>query len=253
MSWLYSRALVEEFLAGTCSDGEPFAPSSGTPMPQAYWSHAKTTAPCPLFRFGMTSRHLTDDRGEAVLTWFLEDSLAKTSVPPARAPESTASEVECGHTWPESFAKWSPDTSSWKTAQCSLLEGLDVFSGTWPRWGTMRDGACLAHVMQERHTVGIGSGLWLTPKASEARAERYTMETSFRHFQERSHQTSLSQQVLDPRMWPNLGTTVHQSESGGGKLNPTWVEWLMGWPLGWTDLRPLGTDKFRQWREWHSR
>lgn len=23
---------------------------------------------------------------------------------------------------------------------------------------------------------------------------------------------------------------------GGGSLNPTWVEWLMGFPLGWTDL-----------------
>ena len=30
----------------------------------------------------------------------------------------------------------------------------------------------------------------------------------------------------------------------GGKLNPMWVEWLMGWPLGWTDLKPLETDKF---------
>src|SRR5690606_24677965 len=29
----------------------------------------------------------------------------------------------------------------------------------------------------------------------------------------------------------------------GGSLNPTWVEWLMGWPLGWTDLKPLETDK----------
>ena len=29
----------------------------------------------------------------------------------------------------------------------------------------------------------------------------------------------------------------------GGKLNPTWVEWLMGWPLAWTDLKPLVTDK----------
>ena len=28
-----------------------------------------------------------------------------------------------------------------------------------------------------------------------------------------------------------------------------WVEWLMGWPLGWTDLRPLATDRFRQWCE----
>ena len=27
----------------------------------------------------------------------------------------------------------------------------------------------------------------------------------------------------------------------GGKLNPTWVEWLMGFPLGWTDLEGSGT------------
>jgi hypothetical protein len=33
----------------------------------------------------------------------------------------------------------------------------------------------------------------------------------------------------------------------GGALNPTWVEWLMGWPLGWTDSAHWGTDKFRQW------
>lgn len=30
----------------------------------------------------------------------------------------------------------------------------------------------------------------------------------------------------------------------GGQLNPTWVEWLMGWPLGWTDLEPSATDKY---------
>jgi DNA (cytosine-5)-methyltransferase 1 len=29
----------------------------------------------------------------------------------------------------------------------------------------------------------------------------------------------------------------------GGQLNPTWVEWLMGWPPGWTDLKPLEMDK----------
>jgi len=27
----------------------------------------------------------------------------------------------------------------------------------------------------------------------------------------------------------------------GGQLNPTWVEWLMGFPLGWTDLRDSET------------
>jgi hypothetical protein len=41
------------------------------------------------------------------------------------------------------------------------------------------------------------------------------------------------------------------STQAGGKLNPTWVEWLMGWPLGWTDLRPLEMDKFQQWQQQH--
>jgi DNA (cytosine-5)-methyltransferase 1 len=31
----------------------------------------------------------------------------------------------------------------------------------------------------------------------------------------------------------NLSMVVSQ---GSGSLNPTWVEWLMGFPIGWTDL-----------------
>jgi len=48
----------------------------------------------------------------------------------------------------------------------------------------------------------------------------------------------------------DLATAVARDASGsenGGPLNPDWEEWLMGWPIGWTDLRPLETDKFRQW------
>lgn len=41
------------------------------------------------------------------------------------------------------------------------------------------------------------------------------------------------------------------NETIGGQLNPTWVEWLMGWPLGWTDLQPLATDKYRNARQRH--
>jgi len=31
-----------------------------------------------------------------------------------------------------------------------------------------------------------------------------------------------------------------------GSLNPTWVEWLMGFPLGWTDCEHLATPSFRK-------
>lgn len=37
----------------------------------------------------------------------------------------------------------------------------------------------------------------------------------------------------------------------GGSLNPDWVEWLMGWPIKWTDLEPLEMVKFRSWRRSH--
>ena len=39
----------------------------------------------------------------------------------------------------------------------------------------------------------------------------------------------------------------------GGKLNPTWVEWLMGWPLGWTDCESLATVRFQQWLHSHGK
>ena len=77
--------------------------------------------------------------------------------------------------------------------------------------------------------------------------------------------TSLAQQVKTPQAFPTPNASPWRSGKGrqenghapqlpeviGGQLNPTWVEWLMGWPLGWTDLRPLATDRFRQWCEQH--
>lgn len=42
-------------------------------------------------------------------------------------------------------------------------------------------------------------------------------------------------------------------DGNGGKLNPNWVEWLMGFPIGWTDLEPLAMDKFQQWLKKHGR
>lgn len=35
----------------------------------------------------------------------------------------------------------------------------------------------------------------------------------------------------------------------GGQLNPDWVEWLMGWPIGWTRITPLKELDWRDWQE----
>jgi len=34
-----------------------------------------------------------------------------------------------------------------------------------------------------------------------------------------------------------------------GQLNPNWVEWLMGWPIGWTSLEPIPGLCFQEWQK----
>jgi hypothetical protein len=42
-----------------------------------------------------------------------------------------------------------------------------------------------------------------------------------------------------------------ETPDSGGQLNPTWVEWLMGWPLGWTDCAASAMAKFQPWCHSH--
>lgn len=41
-------------------------------------------------------------------------------------------------------------------------------------------------------------------------------------------------------------------EATSGQIpGPTWWEWMMDWPEGWTALQPLAMDRFRQWLHSH--
>ena len=167
MSWHYSQALVEAFSADSCLDGEPSALSSSTNTPEAYYSHDKTTVASSRSQFGMTCERLTADHGAALLTCAQADFRAKTFPRRERVQASAAANPGCGTTWPASFARFSPPLFLPKTAQCSLLGGLMLYSETWPRWGSMRNGACWARTMPELPTKEIGSGYSLpTPTAT---------------------------------------------------------------------------------------
>ena len=78
MSWLYSRALVEEYLVGNCSDGELSALLNGNPTPLVFLPPDKTTRFWKLSRYGMTCSPLTDDRGAELLTLFQAAFRART-------------------------------------------------------------------------------------------------------------------------------------------------------------------------------
>ena len=284
MSWLISNALmnslslqglVVESLEDTSLDGEQSVPLSGNPIPQAYLSPDKMTDFSRLSQYGMTFKPLTETRGEELLTLYLEDFLAKTSAPQEREPELTESDPECGVTWRESLARYDRATSSWKTPQCSLLEDSTVFSGTWPRWGLMRDGVSYRQQPLVRHIKETGFGSWPTPTAAEGSkipaTANYGQVGLNNHPRIRGEVTRSKQTKSGKFPTP----TAHNSKEGGYPaeftrntpslnavalggtqtpqmpLNPTWVEWLMGWPLGWTDLKPLEMDKYRSWQQQH--
>jgi len=263
MSWLYSQALVAEFSEANCLDGEPSAQSNGNPIQQAYCAPDKMTGFSRLSRFGMTYKPLTGSRGEELLTWYLAAFHAKTLAQQERAQESTVSAQECGEKWRASFTKFNRDTLSWKTHQCLLLGDLEPFLETWPQWGLMRDGECWEQRTLEQTIRGTESGLsqamWLTPRVVEIdeTPENFRRRMNSKRKNDRKNGFgSLTMQVKAMLPTP----TCHNSKEGaypaeftkrtptlathaGGKLNPTWVEWLMGWPLEWTDLKPLETDK----------
>jgi len=258
MSWLYSQALVEEYLAANSLDGEQSVQSNGSPIQQAYCAPDKMTAFSRLSRFGMTYKPLTENLGEELLMSYLEDFHAKTSVPQEKAQELMENDQECGEKWRASFVKYNPDSCSWKTHQCSLLGDLDEFLETWPQWGLMRDGECWEQRMLEQIIRGTESGL--SPNGVDI---FHTPNTT--GLDGGSNSRRALKKKLEKYPTPNTGmyrnlnynkelcikrAEKHQTDLAmisvmkfGGQLNPTWVEWLMGWPLQWTELKPLEMDK----------
>jgi hypothetical protein len=54
--------------------------------------------------------------------------------------------------------------------------------------------------------------------------------------------------------WDTLDVAVQWTDNQdrtGGQLNPNWVDWLIGFPVGHTGLDALETHKFQQWLRSH--
>jgi hypothetical protein len=320
---------------------------------------------------------LKSSAGQSQQTLFAEDSLAKTSALPARVLGWRERVAAYGASTPELLARFDQSSRLWKTSQHCLVEGLETFSETWPRSGTMRNGIAyrlppLVPLTEEiesgslptpvsvdsgayfnrsasqgaalRPTLGAMAkhGLWPTPTAtlgtnggrvtkakgreggtliealsartrwptptagdSKASGSRNTINskahagvsltdavrgdlgtgrlwptpTTQNAKCNGSHPAPASRQGGMPlqeavKMWP---TPASKSDSGGvhgmdggararamlrrnvdeatakamctGSLNPAWVEWLMGYPLGWTVLKRLAIPSSRRSRK----
>lgn len=277
MSYIFSRALVEEFLEANCSESELFALSNSNPTPQAYCSPDRMTAYSRLSRFGMTYAPLTDDHGAVLLTWYLEASRARTFQRQEKGPALMAPDPGSGGKCTELSMRYDRNSHSWKTHRCLWEEDLPESSVTLPKSGTMRNGLCWGRTTWEPRTSGNASGylpLGLAVKFATPQARDFRTGESNRW--DNPHRSrNLNDQIAKyptPRTKGMCGgsgafqkmksledqgiiTTDERKQmtaGNGGQLNPTWAGWLMGWPLGWTSLKPLAMDKFRQWRQLHS-
>lgn len=158
-------------------------------------------------------------------------SHVKTSARPEKEKESTETKADSGRKCQGWFAKLDPDSYSWKIPQCSLFGDLDQFCETWPRWGIMLDGECFQLPMLEHDTSVKESGSLPTPRASQGFTNPSLGKT---------RNDCLTTKILGK---PILGM----------RPNPEFVEWMMDWPIGWSGLKELATDKFRQWLNSHGK
>jgi hypothetical protein len=296
---------VEASLVDTSSDTQLSQQLKSNPTASKSSSSDKPTEYYLPSLFSETSESSTGTNGE-------ERSMSSRAASPVRTFHLLVEALGLqengrafGEKWRELSVKYNPDTHSWKTHQCSLLEGLDEFSETWPKWGMMQNGVCWERIIAERPTNETESGFWRSPDTGQGGTSGLLKKGLNKRANGQPIQIRLVDQVNNPRFWPTPAARDHKGANSlhhvtvagggrkhmdqlanavkyatpqsrdwrspagnldrwnnpdrsrnlndqiGGQLNPPWVEWLMGWPVGWTDLKPLETDKFQSWQQQH--
>jgi len=202
-------------------------------------------------------------------------------------PEHLTSETESGssQTWPtptrmdsvnsmiETREQWE-ERNARKKAENANLGGVQKSLRSVVHWPTpnQRDWKDTGATQGNRKSPNLGTMVhqsFATPQARDFRTgqqSRWENAERTRNLNDQigGQMTPLNYPTPNARDWkgkpgPNanqrdssLPTAVGEDVKTVGKLNPTWVEWLMGWPLGWTDCAASATDKFQQWQTSHS-
>jgi len=226
MSWLFSQALVGEYLGDISLDGEPSALSSGKNTQLAYLPQDKMTDFSRLSQFGMMFKPLTESRGEELLTLFREDSLAKICRLREKEQDLTEQDQDFGEKWHGWLARYDHDLFSWKTAQCSLITDSEECLEIYPTSGLMRNGLLWEQTRLALNTTEPEYGLLPTPTARDFNGHTITKKRP-KGFN---------------KVLPNVFKLEFQLH-GQCYPHPTFSEEVMLWPVGWTDLKPLETDK----------
>jgi hypothetical protein len=164
---------------------------------------------------------------------------------------------------PKPFATYDPDTQSWKMYPAISLWDSEPYKDSWPRSGMTVDGIAYQLPPSAPRTFAIGfssslhqgpnsDGLWPTATTQD-HATRYSQGGMPLGMAVRLWPTPVTTKLAagkrsfdEMKKWWQEGYLTEEefrsmTAGNGGRLNPTWVEWLMGFPTGWTDLEDSET------------
>ena len=217
MNWHVSLALEGEFLRANCSGGEPSALWKLTPFAPDDSCSDKMKGTFHRSPFGTMYVPSMDASGADLLMWYRAGF-------PARP---TAARLE---------------DALWRTISGRRCDGS---------WQMSLPGTYLPRTLYGRQSKRRPetSRIWVTKPASLPLARRTWVATTFGSGTGYLHTptTTANYACRSMQKWPNCREYVRVF----GKPTPENHEWLMAWPIGWTDLRPLEMDRFLSWLRLH--
>ncbi len=197
--------------------------------------HAWQGRTCPLLPFGTTCGHFDASLlASSVQKLFTEDFPAKISVLQELARVWRGSEADLCLNSLGSFASADLVSFSWKTSQLSLFGGLTEFFWSSLRWGLMRDGQLFQPQRWEPRISENESGSWPTPCAMDYCSPGMSRQRKAKIEQNRG-----------------IPLSIEFKHRFGKNLHPTFVEWMMGYPLKHTVLEDWAMQWYRKQRGKH--
>ena len=273
MAWSFlhytcSPALAGESSPTNCLGSAQSELSKSTPTAVKCCCQDKLTDAFLSFQFGMMcepSELTTPTRQtslNAVTTSATDSSCAAAS--PAKTFHalgcelgSTESVPDSGRSLPESLAKFDPSSRSWKTQINLFGEAWTLSLETWTSWGMMWRGEFFPLPTSARPTYENVFG----ELASDEMFPTPTVNMAKNAVTESQLKRKTIDLINYVAMYPTpcihgvsggsgnvrkikaiqhltLEEKLSMQAGNGGKINPEWVEWLMGWVIGWTTVRP---------------
>ena len=220
---------------------------------------------------GLTSEPSQADSFVAAWLDSLVGSPARTSALQGDKQESRESEADCSLRSSDSFASWSPSSGCFlrTSRQFSIFQQEQPFSENLPKSGSMRNGELFQRPMLVDRTGESGRLCWPTARAQDSEhgqetdydptvggacwptpaTRDYRSPNGASHMDRSTGAKHMDQlpNFIGHSFLPAPPTSTHGDKSpstSARRLNPDFVDWLMGLPPGWTDYAPLETASY---------